>query len=183
MPQNANVLMIRHGEKPTQGDGLAVPGQERAQAYVVYFQNYFIGSQAVQFKYLFASEDSSASHRPLLTIEPLSKALGLKINDKHLDKDYQKVADNILQKPKYNNSDILICWHHGEILQLAQALGVDASKLPSTSNWPTSWPGDIYGWLLQLCYDANGNLNIAQVLCTNENLMYDDYGRNPPDGK
>lgn len=182
MPQNTNILMIRHAEKPASGDGLALAGQERAQAYVVYFQNYLIGSEPVSLKYLFASEDSSASHRPRLTIEPLSKALGLEINDKHKDKHYKKVADDILKNSKYDNSDILICWHHGEILKLAEALGVDASQLPEQANWPPSWPGDVYGWLLQLCYDASGQLDASQVVCINEQLMYDDCGRNPPDG-
>lgn len=102
MPKNTNILMIRHAEKPDSGSDLAVAGQERAQAYVVYFQNYSINSSLVKLDYLFAAADSSASHRPRLTIQPLAAAIGLDINDKHKDKDYQKVADDILQNAKYD---------------------------------------------------------------------------------
>ena len=181
MPDNTNILMIRHAEKPDSGTGLAIAGQERAQAYVVYFQNYGLNSNSIKFDYLFAAANSPESHRPRLTIEPLSKAIGLDINDNYKDKDYQKLATDILQKSKYDNSNILICWHHGEILDLAGALGVDASKLPPESNWPAPpWPGEVFGWLLQLCYDVNGRIIVSQTICNNEQLMYNDYGNNPP---
>ncbi|MGH6822441.1 MAG: hypothetical protein ACREC4_02955, partial [Methylocella sp.] len=157
MPKKTNILMIRHGEKPDSGKGLTVSGQERAQAYVIYFQNYTVQSipsasppGQIKLNYLFAAEDSSGSDRPYLTIAPLSTAIGLSIDAKHKDIDYQKLADDILQNSKYDNSNILICWHHGEILDLATALGVDASKLPPGANWPSHWPGGEYGWLLQL---------------------------------
>lgn len=187
MPKNTNILLIRHAEKPDSGKELAVPGQERAQAYVIYFQNYFIQSSTslstsgpVKLDYLFASADSSQSDRPDLTIAPLSAAIGVAIDANHKNDHYQKVADDILQNSKYDNSNILICWHHGEILDLAAALGVVASKLPPASDWPTKWPGTEYGWVLQLCYDGNGNLIISQTLCINEKLMYDD--QNDPPG-
>jgi hypothetical protein len=71
-------------------------------------------------------------------MEPLAKAVGLDVNHKHQENDYRKVADDILRKSKYNNSNILICWHHGTILDVAAALGVDANKLPRESNWPSA---------------------------------------------
>ncbi|MBS1910486.1 MAG: flagellar basal body-associated protein FliL [Bacteroidetes bacterium] len=174
MPTNTNVLMIRHAEKPDDpGDtGLAIAGQERAQAYVIYFQNITIGPAPVRLNYLFAAADSAESQRPRLTIQPLSDAIGVSIDDKHSDKDYQKVADDILQHSKYDGSNILICWHHGEILQLAEALGVPASSLPA------QWPGDVFGWLLELNFDADGTLTVQPI--SSQKLMYDDYGQTPP---
>lgn len=181
MPKNTNILMVRHAEKPDKGHGLAVAGQERAQAYTVFFQNYRLPLRHLKLEYLFATADTHASHRPRLTIEPLSKVLGLKINDKHADDDYGVVAEHILENSKYDNSDILICWHHGKILQLAEALGVKQSELPPESNWPAPpWPAQVFGWLLQLSYDAGGNLIPAQTFCVNQQLMYDDYGNDPP---
>jgi len=187
MPKTTNILMIRQGEKPDSGKGLTVSGQERAQAYVIYFQNHTVQSSQnaspsspIKLNYLFAAEDSSSSDRPELTIVPLSTAIGLSIDAKHKDKDYQKLADDILLNSKYDNSNILICWHHGEILDLAAALGVVANKLPSGANWPTHWPGGEYGWLLQLCYDGNGSIIDLQTICINEKLMYD--AQNDPPG-
>ena len=174
MAKNANVLIIRHGEKLETGTGLTVAGQERAQAYIVYFQNYPANATLLKLNYLFAAADSNDSHRPRLTIEPLSKAIGLSIDDTHKDKDYKKVADDIKGHSKYDNSNILICWHHEEILALATDLGVDPGKLPSTADWPASWPGSVYGWLLQISFDANGNVQPSQTFCISEALMHDD---------
>jgi hypothetical protein len=184
MPKNTNILMIRHAEKPSSGTGLALPGQERAYAYVVYFQNYTLqassDSSPLKLSYLFASADSSSSDRPDLTIKPLSDAIGVSINLNYKDADYQKAADEILKKSHYDQSNILICWHHEEILALAAALGVDPTKLPSGNNWPSQWPGSEYGWLLQICYDGSGDIVDSQTLCLNEKLMYDD--QNDPPG-
>jgi hypothetical protein len=64
MPKNASILMIRHAERPDTGTGLSVAGQERAQAYVIYFQNYLLNSNPVKLDYLMAAADSSESYRP-----------------------------------------------------------------------------------------------------------------------
>lgn len=178
MPKNSNILMIRHAEKPDSGPDLAVAGQERAQAYTIFFQNYSLTGATLKFAFLFAAADSSESHRPVQTITPLSKAINVPINAKHADKDYQKVADDILGNAKYDQSNLLICWHHGEILDLATALG--ATNLPKISNWPTKWPSEVYGWVLQLCYDGSGNIIPSQTICLSQQLMFDDYGQNPP---
>jgi hypothetical protein len=86
-----------------------------------------------------------------------------------------------LNDAKYDNCNLLICWHHGEILKLAAALGVDASRLPSSSNWPGSpWPDPVFGWLLQLCYDNDGKIIESQTACIDQQLMYNDYGKKPP---
>ena len=183
MPKHATVLMVRHAEKPTAGDDptLAVPGQERAQAYSIYFQHCSLdGSDPLKLSHLFAAADSQESQRPRLTIEPLAQALGLDINDKHKDKEYQQVVDDLLTNPKYDDAGILGCCHHQHLLPFAHALGVDPAALPPQPHSPTQgWPDDVYGWVLQLCYDAQGQLIPAQIGCVNQKLMYDDYGRDP----
>lgn len=194
MPKNTTILMVRHGEKPnsTTDIGLTVAGQERAQAYVAYFQNYLVqgaqagqDSQPISLSYLFAAADSSDSHRPRLTIEPLSQALGLTINVSYQDTDLTGMQKEICDNPNYDGVNILICWHHETILQLAEALGVVPGQLPASSNWPPKWPNNnktVFGWVLQVCYDGNGNIIPSQTLCLNEQLMYDDYGIDPPNG-
>jgi len=178
MPVNTNIFMIRHAEKPDALDdkGLSTAGQERAEAYTIYFQNVKRGSSIIKFDYLFAAADSQESHRPRLTIKQLEKALGLSTDVTYKDKDYQNLADAILKNPKpkpdYNNANILICWHHGEILKLAQALGAPAASLPG------NWPEDVFGWLLQLTFDARGNAAMQPI--ATQKLMYGDYGQDPP---
>ncbi len=187
MPQNTTILLIRHAEKPESGPVLAVDGQARAQAYIVYFQNYVTNAQPVTLHYLFAAADSNESHRPRLTITPLANARGLPIHDTYKDKDYQKLAQEILREPQYNNTNILICWHHGELLDLAAALGVDADKLPHHAHWPKAkppqkkpWPEDVYGWVLQLSYGADGKIDPHHTKCVKQHLMYTDCKHHKP---
>lgn len=183
MPKNTNILMIRHAEKPASGPALTVAGQERAAAYSIYFQNYQINSETIKFDYLFAAKSGAHSHRPHLTIEPFSKAINVKINARATvkDKDYQTLAGDLLTDSTYDNSNILICWHHGQILDFAAALLKGTPPLPPSSNFPTGkWNPTVFGWVLQLCWDANGDIIPSQTICINEKLMYDDHGKNPP---
>jgi hypothetical protein len=179
MPSNTNILMIRHAEKPDSGPDLAVAGQERAQAYTVFFQNYSLNGATLKFDFLFASTASPESNRPVETITPLSNAINLTINHDYADNDFKELAHDIRHDPQYDQKNILICWHHGEILKLAQHL-LHGANLPATSNWPTEWPGDVYGWVLQLCYDSSGKINPSQTICLNQRLMFDDHGQDPP---
>jgi hypothetical protein len=149
---NAVILVIRHAEKPDSGSGLAPAGKKRAKAYVDYFKNFTVDGQPLKLDSLFASADSKQSRRARLTIEPTSKKLGLSINSQFEDARYQDLATEIRTKP--HGKSLLICWHHGEIPQLIQALGGDASQLFRSSKWPDA----VFNWVIQMRYDANGNL-------------------------
>jgi hypothetical protein len=173
MPENTNILLIRHAEKPkSRSHHLAVSGRARAQAYVIYFQNFPDKSAPLTLDYLFATENTKSSHRPFLTLKPLSQALGLEIQQPYADKDYGKLAEEILSDSKYDNSNILICWHHGKILELAAALHAPAGSLPS------KWNSKAFGWLIHLSYGSNGKFETISII--NEQLMYNDYGKDPP---
>jgi hypothetical protein len=170
--QGSVIVIIRHAEKPDVGDGLAPAGEARAKAYVDYFEHFTVHSNEIRFDYLFATKDSHESKRPRLTIKPLSKALGLDINTDFKDDAYAELADE-LQSGRYNNKNILVCWHHGKIPKLLTALGADPEKLVPDGKWPE----DVFDWLVRLQYDQNGNLR-AKV--KDENLMPGDATNPPP---
>ncbi|MCK9603410.1 MAG: hypothetical protein M0R66_03545, partial [Candidatus Omnitrophica bacterium] len=121
--KNAVILIIRHAEKPASGVELSPEGEKRAEAYVGYFQKFTIDGKPVKLDYLFAGADTKDSHRPRLTIEPLSKALGLSIDTRFQNNKFSELAHEIQSRPHGKN--ILICWRHGEIPNLLSALGVD----------------------------------------------------------
>src|SRR5271155_5377145 len=73
--QDAVILIIRHAEKPESGMDLTPTGEQRARAYVDYFKNFQIDSQPFKLDRLIATADSKNSHRPRLTLTPLSQAL------------------------------------------------------------------------------------------------------------
>ena len=153
----ATVLLIRHAEKPAHGDGLSPAGVARADAYVNYFENYSINSSApIELTALFAAANSSSSHRPVLTLTPLSESLGLPIEAPYKDNDDKKLAE-LLQSTNHGQS-ILVCWHQGEMPDLIKALGADPKDVLPGGNWPE----DEYGWVIQLQYDADGKVTNAQ---------------------
>ncbi len=166
--KNATVMIVRHAEKPDSGRDLSPAGQQRAEAYADYFKNLKANGKALVPDCLIATADSEESQRPRQTLEPLSKALSLKIDSSIKNKDYAEVAKHLFAK--HHGDRILICWHHGEIPGLLNALGADpAALLPEGK-----WPGKEFGWVLLLRFDNDGHLIPAESKRINENLMPGD---------
>ena len=164
--KNAVILVIRHAEKPDTGDGLSAEGEAHARAYVNYFRNFMIDGRPLKLDYLFATADSKGSRRPRLTLEPTSKALGLAVDSRFKNKDFQELVDEL--RSKSHGKAILIAWHHGEIPALLGALGADTKQVLPNGDWPE----DVFGWLIQLRYDQNGQLIDAKRI--DENLAIGD---------
>jgi hypothetical protein len=169
---NAVILIIRHAEKPDTGHDLSAAGDARARAYVNYFENFTTDGQPLKLDHLFATTDSPNSHRPILTIEPTAKALGLKIDSRFSDGQFLQLAQELQSHPPGTN--ILICWHHGQIPQLLRALGADPKKLLPKGKWPD----DEFDWLIQLRYDGSGHLVESKLI--NENLTPDASSKPAP---
>lgn len=159
---NAAILIIRHAEKPDRGSSLSPAGKARAKAYVAYFRNLTIDGRSLTPDCAFASKDSDQSHRARLTIQPTAKKLGLNIDSQFRDDQVRQLAQTLQNQP--HGTNILICWHHGEIPQLLRALGADPQAVLPNSKWPD----DVFDWLILLRYDQNGNLSDARRI--NENL-------------
>jgi hypothetical protein len=166
------VIIIRHGEKPgnpatdndADGIDLSTKGYERAGALAPYIPDTFGAPD-----FLFAAQASKHSNRPVETITPLSVRLGIEIDCKHADDEYQKLADDILGNAKYAGKRILICWHHGKIPELTAALG----GVPPFS----PWPGYIFDRVWKIEYPAAGrtvtNLSVQNIP---QMLLFGDSG-------
>jgi hypothetical protein len=121
------VFLIRHAEKPTddKDPNLAPRGVERAEALPELFVQ-MKGAPPPRLPrpdFLFASDASKHSNRPMETILPLSQVLHEKIDHDYVDLETGPVAKRILSG-KYAGKVVLVSWHHGELKQLAEALGV-----------------------------------------------------------
>jgi hypothetical protein len=105
-----------------------------------------IKGKAVRFStpnYIFATQRSKHSNRPVETVTPLGTAINLPINDGFADKDkdIKKMVNAILND--YPGKIVLICWHHGKIPDLAKALGI--SK-------PPKWDGKVFDRVWQITF-------------------------------
>jgi hypothetical protein len=163
---NATILIIRHAEKPRTGTDLAPDGNLRAAAYVGYFKNLQLDGRPVTPDHLFCTADSNGSHRPRLTLEPLGQALKLPLDNRYQNKDTAALGQELRARPHGRN--LLICWHHGEIPVLLRSLGAAPEAVLPHGQWPDT----VFGWMLELHYDAAGRLQTTR--CIHENLMPDD---------
>ncbi|SRR5579883_2588523 len=166
--KDAVILIIRHAEKPETGFELSPEGRKRAEAYAQYFKNFAVDSKPLTPDCLIATADSNGSHRPRLTLEPLSHALGLPIESRVKNKNFHELVEELQSRD--HGRHILICWHHGEIPNLAESLGADVGKLLPGGKWPSNE----FSWVLLLRFDHEGRLIPNETRCIHEKLMPGD---------
>ena len=154
------ILIIRHAEKPadeaTGGPGLSPAGEARAQGYADYFLHFEVQGLPVKIDTLIASANSSESSRPRLTLEPLSKASGIPIQQPFADKDVKDLVRWLADGQP--NRTVLIAWHHGKLPKLLEELGADPDDLLPGGEWPE----DTYDWVIVLRYDNDGQLSVSK---------------------
>ena len=158
------VLLVRHAEKPAQGTGLTPEGQRHAEAYVDFFSHYRLGGQPLKADALFAAKDSEHSMRSRLTLTPLANAMKLPLNTDYKGEEFAALATR-LRGDEYRGKTVLVCWKHGEILALAEALGTNPARLPASARWPAKWPDGEFRWVLQIVRDESGAIDPARTLC------------------
>lgn len=140
----AQVIIIRHAEKPPQGVSLSTRGRERAAAlapFIVESPDFLVFGTPVAI-YAAGVPRPDSSRRSIETVTPLAAALKLPIKDKYSTDDVNKMVEEIQKEPSYAGKMVLICWEHSGIPDLARALG--ALKVPF------KWPTDTYDrvWLI-----------------------------------
>ena len=167
-PKNATVLIIRHAEDPADGHGLSPRGEERAKAYINYFQNFTVDSKRREPKEVLVAADSKQSHRPRLTVQPFAKAAKLSIDSRFGNKQPADLAAEL--RANHQGKVILICWHHGQIPALLRALGAAPETLLPNGKWPR----DVFDWVIMASFDENGRLIPENTKRINEHLLQGD---------
>jgi hypothetical protein len=163
------VLIIRHAEKPADDTDIHLSslGAGRAAALPSLFliPPTFATKHApfATPDFLFATTESNNSNRSVETITPLSKALGdMHIQQKHKDKKFQLVIDDIFGDPKYAKKIVLICWHHGLIPDLALAVAAKAKNADKLKKEiPMHWQGSAFDRVWLFTFDDGGNATFA----------------------
>ena len=160
----AQVILIRHAEKPPEGNELSQKGRERAAALAPYFLG---RPEVVQFKTPVAiyaqglkKEDSCADRwRPY---KALAAALKLAVIDKYTHDEFPRMVEEILSRPEYDGKMVLICWEHKAIPDMARAFGVKK---------PPEWPGAVFDRTWIITFSADKKPSLASLP---QKLMYGD---------
>ncbi len=113
--------------------------------------------------FIFATESSKHSKRPVETVTPLATALTLPINDRFTDDDadIKKMTNAILNEIGFAGKVVLICWHHGRIPDVAKALGITK---------PPKWDGKVFDRVWQITF-PRGKASLTDLP---QELMYGD---------
>ena len=167
-PKNSVVLIIRHAEDPPNGHGLSPRGEERAKAYIDYFENFTVDSKRLEPQAVLVAADSKQSHRPRLTVEPFAKTAKLPIDNRFANKQPADLAAEL--RANYQGKVILVCWHHGQIPALLRALGADPETLLPNGKWPR----DVFDWVIMVSFDENGRVIPERTKRINEHLLQGD---------
>lgn len=147
-PRPAQVILIRHAEKPADPDDphLTPEGVTRAAQLVP-----FITTDAAMTRFglpvaVFATQSRKhgGGQRTQETVAPLAKALKLPVQTPFPSKDYAALAQRILATRSFAGKTVLICWNHEEIPQLAAALGVTPE--------PPKWKGSVFDRVYIISY-------------------------------
>jgi hypothetical protein len=139
--QPAQVIIIRHAEKPPTGNGLSLQGKERAAALAPYF----LGTDALLKHgapvaiYAQAKKHETSSVRPIETVRPLADALHLTINDKFARDDFKSMVKEIMHADEYNDRTVVICWEHKVIPEIAAACGVSDPPTDFKDVYDRTW--------------------------------------------
>jgi len=151
----AQIILIRHAEKPATGSGLSEQGFQRAEALVRFFQtNSVVTTHGTPIAiYAAAPKNEDSSIRSIQTVTPLANALRLTINTAFTRGQTHKIAVDIMENPEYNGRMILICWQHENIVEIVRELAQYNATGPAAQvALPSVWPGANFDrvWILDL---------------------------------
>jgi hypothetical protein len=159
------IMIVRHGDKLMQtdpGPTLSPKGQSRAMALALYYLPKF-----GEPDFIFAADPVQAigknsSIRELQTIAPLANLMaakhpdtGFPIMHPYGSSDYKKLANDFLHNKLYDGKNIIVCWNHTSIPQLANALGVKTA-LPK-------WSSTDYDTVYVLTFNSDGLKQFSEL--------------------
>ena len=151
------IVILRHGEKPGNpadpdtpaNPDLSPPGFARATRLVTIIPGKFGGPD-----FLVAAADSVKSHRPVETLQPLANELHFESDrfiQTYVNADYSDLATDLLTKSDFSGKLVIVCWHHGNIPDLALALRAPLAQLMATPEMSAGrWDPTVFDrfWIL-----------------------------------
>ena len=164
----SQVILIRHGEKPPEGDYLSLQGRERAAALVPCF----LGSPALLHYgppvaiYAMKPTNADSSIRSEQTMMYLADELNLPIQNDFGYGETENLVEKINNSEEYEGKTVVICWPHTELPQLAAQLGA--------KNSPKKWADGIFDRFWILTFEENGSVTFAN---RPQKLLYGDSSR------
>lgn len=154
----AQVIIIRHAEKPDSGPLLSPKGYDRANALPQFFEKNSMANRFGKPLAIYAAgvkaDGSDHSIRSILTVVPLAKSLGLRIHENYKKNDIDSLVKEIMSTQEYSGHTVVISWEHKMITPMVDEFGL--------ANPPT-WPDDVFDRAWILSYTGNQLIHFDNV--------------------
>ncbi|MBC7691149.1 MAG: hypothetical protein H7222_05220 [Methylotenera sp.] len=121
----AQVVILRHGEKPDVGNDLSPQGYARAKGLVAFFQTSPLITKFGTPVALYAASPvhDDGSVRSIETLTPTSQALKLPLHTQFNKHQIPEMVREILGTSAYDNKTVIICLPHASIPETAHQFG------------------------------------------------------------
>jgi hypothetical protein len=162
------ILVMRHAEKPADPNKieLSLDGFARAEKLAHYIPEQLASCidpplpEALP-DVIFAAADSAHSVRPRQTVEALGrralkKRPGAIFDASIEDNRYEQLVKE-LSGDRCADRTVVVCWHHGHIPALMNALGA------KEGDYPDPWDEHVFNLILQVEY-ADGACQVTRVV-------------------
>lgn len=179
------IILIRHGEKPSDGGAphgvnqhgehdvhsLSVRGWTRAGALAAMFAHvpHPTNPALVAPERVFATRPThtARSTRELDTARPTAMRLGLDVDDTVAHGDEDELVERLLGDP----GNALVVWHHGKLVSL-----VHAFALANPHDVPDEWPDHRFDLYWILTSDDEASLRRYRFSIVPQRLLDGDHG-------
>jgi hypothetical protein len=132
--QSQKIILIRHGEKPDQGDNLSCQGLNRALQLPAVLQQKF-GIPNHIFVPAINEGKATKVARMYQTIVPFAVKYNIDVNTKYDVDD----IDGITGAIKKQQGEVLLVWEHKKIIKIIKALGINTEDKWDDNDFDSIW--------------------------------------------
>jgi hypothetical protein len=132
----AQIVILRHAEKPESGNHLSPKGYARAQALVGFWRAHPVARAYGDPVAFYASYSPDKSLRSVETLAPSAGFYRAPLFSHHAKDQTEALAHEILNRPEFHGRTVVVAWQHTNIIPMLRRLGVQ--------NAPPVWPDEIF---------------------------------------
>ena len=145
---NLKIVIVRHGEKPDNGENLSCTGLNRSLKLPAVLTAKF-GKPAYLFVPSLGMSKVTTHSRMYQTATPMAVKYNLSINTNYGVKDSKEMGKDLEKL----HGTVLVVWEHNSIMKLVKGLDVDTSNL--------DWPDNDYDSIWIITY-KNGKASLQK---------------------
>ncbi|TDN35914.1 histidine phosphatase family protein [Hymenobacter sp. UV11] len=144
------VILIRHAEKPDEGDNLTCAGLNRALALPTVLSKLLPTPPDYTYVPLIGTDGKkTTSVRMFQTITPYAVQHNLTLNSDYADDNIAGISKAI----RHRRGTVLVVWEHHNIVEIAKKLGIKE---------PLEWPDDDFDSIWTITFSGGGTSGKAK---------------------